>query len=233
MDASYLRSSALSDSQKKYSISQYANVYSKPQGLAKQEDLSENFDENIKVLGQAFDAYVIAEKTGELYIFDQHAAAERVRYENYLSQIGAHSVKIQEMLLPENFDLPSRFAESLKSNLNLFNELGIEVKEFGTNSFRITAYPAVLGDISMSNIIKKILEDLDTEKTPELEKRRDKIIRSACRASIKAGDNITAPEVKKLIFDLFKCEHPFACPHGRPTAYKISQLDLEKFFKRK
>lgn len=210
-----------------YNIDQYANVY------AKQEVFSaDNFDNNIKVIGQVFGTYIIVEKDDQLYIFDQHAAAERVRYEAYLAQLKEHSLKIQQMLMPENFELSSSLSESLKSNLNVLNELGIGIEEFGHNTFRIVSYPALLGNISIEEIIKTILEDIEIEKNIEIEEKREKIIRSACRASIKAGDNISHIESKKLINDLFKCEHPFTCPHGRPTAYKLSLKDLEKFFKR-
>ncbi|MDR0820709.1 MAG: hypothetical protein LBN19_04290, partial [Endomicrobium sp.] len=124
-------------------------------------------------------------------------------------------------------------SELLKANINIFNELGISIEEFGQNSFRITAYPALLGNISMEQIVKTIISDIEDDKHAEIEQKRDKIIRSACRASIKAGDKVSLIEAKKLINDLFKCEHPFTCPHGRPTAYKISLNEIEKFFKRK
>ncbi|MDR0820368.1 MAG: DNA mismatch repair endonuclease MutL, partial [Endomicrobium sp.] len=121
-----------------YSIDKYA-----------QEELApENFDSNIKIIGQVFDTYIIASNKDSLYIFDQHAAAERVRYEFYLSQIKNQTIKIQQMLMPENFDLSPSISELLKANINIFNELGISIEEFGQNSFRITAYPALLGNIS-------------------------------------------------------------------------------------
>ncbi|GHT04168.1 DNA mismatch repair protein MutL [Endomicrobiia bacterium] len=210
------------------SIDKYADVF------AKQEELTpENFDSNIKVIGQVFDTYIIASNKGDLYIFDQHAAAERVRYEFYLSQMKSQTIKIQQMLMPENFDLSPSISELLKANINIFNELGISIEEFGQNSFRITAYPALLGNISMEQIVKTIISDIEDDKHAEIEQKRDKIIRSACRASIKAGDNVSFIEAKKLINDLFKCKQPFTCPHGRPTAYKISLNEIEKFFKRK
>jgi DNA mismatch repair protein MutL len=215
-------------SKQNHNIDRYADV------LVKQEELTpENFDNNIKILGQVFDTYIIAENKGSLYIFDQHAAAERVRYELYLLQMKNQIVKIQQMLMPENFDLSPSVSELLKANLNLFNDLGISIEEFGQNSFRITAYPALLGNMSMEQIVKAIISDIEDDKHVEIEQKRDKIIRSACRASIKAGDNVSFIEAKKLINDLFKCECPFTCPHGRPTAYRISLSELEKFFKRK
>ncbi len=220
--------SAYAPQKQNYDINLYANVFAKQEELKK-----DSFDENIKVLGQVFGTYIIVENEGQLYIFDQHAAAERVRYELYLAQAKDNALKLQQMLMPENFELSPSLSELLKSNLSIFNGLGISVEEFGSNSFRITAYPALLGNTSIEQIIKTIIEDIETDKNIEIEKRRDKIIRSACRASIKAGDSVSQTESKKLINDLFKCEHPFTCPHGRPTAYKISLNELEKFFKRK
>jgi DNA mismatch repair protein MutL len=213
---------------KNYSIDKYVNVF------AKQQELTDNaFDDNIKVLGQAFDTYIVVENKGYLYIFDQHATAERIRYESYLSQIQQQSIKMQQLLIPETFDLPPSSSEVLKSNIELFNDLGISVEEFGQNSFRITSYPALLGNITIEQIVKTIVLDIQEDKNAEIKEKKEKIIRSSCRASIKAGDKVSFIETKKMINDLFKCDHPFTCPHGRPTAYKISLNELEKFFKRK
>jgi DNA mismatch repair protein MutL len=213
---------------KNYSIDKYANVFAQQQDF-----VSDNFDENVKVLGQVFGTYIIVENKGELYIFDQHAAAERIRYEAYLSQIQSQSLKKQQMLIPETFDLSSSASETLKSNISLFNKLGIILEEFGQNSFRISAYPALLGNITIGQIVETIVSELEEDKNAEIKEKTEKIIRSACRYSIKAGDNVSFLETKKMISDLFKCNHPFTCPHGRPTAYKISLNELERFFKRK
>ncbi|MDR3244646.1 MAG: DNA mismatch repair endonuclease MutL [Elusimicrobiota bacterium] len=210
-----------------YSMQDYANIYVKQKEFA-----GDVFDKNIKVLGQAFENYIVVESEGKLYIFDQHAAAERIKYELYLKQAADKKINLQTMLLPETFELSSSLSALLKENLSLMNELGIEIEEFGLNTFRIKAYPSLLGDMSMENIVKALIEDLDKEKGVEIEKKREKIIRMACRSSIKAGYNISNIEAKQLISDLFKCKRPLTCPHGRPTAYSISKEELEKFFKR-
>jgi DNA mismatch repair protein MutL len=210
-----------------YNIDAYANVFAKQGKLS-----SEKFDDNIKIIGQIFETYIIVENRDVLYIFDQHAAAERVRYELYLAQT-RYQIELQRMLIPENFDLSPSISELLKASIKLFNELGINIEEFGQNSFRITAYPALLGNVSMGQIVKTIIADIEDDKNMEIGQKKDKIIRSACRASIKAGDNVSFIEAKKLVNDLFNCEHPFTCPHGRPTVYRIFQSELEKFFKRK
>jgi DNA mismatch repair protein MutL len=215
-------------SKKTYDIDEYVNVFAKHEKL-----LSEKFDDNIKIIGQIFDTYIIVENGDVLYIFDQHAAAERVIYELYLAQMKYQIVGVQRMLIPENFDLSPSISELLKTSINLFNELGISIEEFGHNSFRITAYPSLLGSTSIGQIVKTIIADIEDDKNMEIEQKKDKIIRSACRASIKAGDNVSFIEAKKLVNDLFNCKHPFTCPHGRPTVYRIFQSELEKFFRRK
>ncbi|MDR0617688.1 MAG: DNA mismatch repair endonuclease MutL [Endomicrobium sp.] len=214
---------------KNYTIDNYVNVFAKQKPFL----VNNKFDNNIKVLGQAFNTYVIVENEGNLYIFDQHAAAERVKYELYLSQIKNSSIKKQALLMPENISCSKSESQTIKANINLLRNIGIDIEEFGDNFFRIAAYPALLGDIEVEPIVKNIVAGMEDFKNIEISQKRDKIIRFACRASIKAGDSISLTEIKKLIDDLFQCEYPFTCPHGRPTAYKISLNDLEKFFKRK
>lgn len=203
--------------------------------IVKEELSQENFfDNNMRIIGQIFGTYILIESKSDLCIFDQHAVAERVKYELYLSQIENQSVKIQQALITESFDLPPSFSELLKANLVFFNELGIIIEEFGQNSFRITAYPALLGNMSIEKVIRAVLSDIGNDRTVKgIQQVKDKIIRSACRASIKAGDSVTFSEAEKLIIDLFKCKLPFTCPHGRSTIYKISLKELEKFFKRR
>ncbi|MDR0724128.1 MAG: DNA mismatch repair endonuclease MutL [Endomicrobium sp.] len=216
-------------SKRNYKIDDYANVFAKQDYFL----INNKFDENIKVLGQFFNTYIIVENDGNLYVFDQHAAAERVKYELYLSEMKNSSIKQQTLLIPENISCSKSEAEFIKASIDLFKDIGIDIEEFGNNFFRIAAYPALLGDIQIEPIVKDIISNIEDFKNIEISQKRDKIIRFACRASIKAGDTISLVEIKQLIYDLFKCEYPFTCPHGRPTAYKISLNDLEKFFKRK
>ncbi|MDR3112420.1 MAG: DNA mismatch repair endonuclease MutL [Elusimicrobiota bacterium] len=211
-----------------YDINKYANIF-----LNSKKNETDNFDIDTKVIGQVFENYIIVEKQQELYIFDQHACAERIKYESFLSQIKDKAILSQTLLMPENIEITAASTELLKANLPLLNELGFFIEEFGQNTFRITTYPALLGDISASQTVKKIMTDIEYDKSVQLEKRRETIIRSSCKASTRSGDKMAFLETKKLIKDLFKCENPFTCPHGRPTAYKISLSEIEKFFKRK
>ncbi|MDR1511530.1 MAG: DNA mismatch repair endonuclease MutL [Endomicrobium sp.] len=200
------------------------------------EELSQKkfFDNSMRIVGQVFGTYIIVESKGDLCIFDQHAVAERIKYELYLSQVEIQAIKVQQVLVPVSFDLPTSFSELLKANIAFFNEIGIIIEEFGQNSFRITAYPILLGNVSIERVVRTIILDIENDKTvKKIEQVKDKIIRSACRTSVRAGDSIAFSEAENLIKDLFKCKLPFTCPHGRPVVYKISLKELEKFFKRR
>jgi DNA mismatch repair protein MutL len=210
------------------------HVNNSPDFFAKQKEFAhETFCNDARILGQVFELYIIVENSDYLYIFDQHAAAERVRYEVYLLEVNNQTIRVQYLLIPENFNLPKSSFWVLKENINIFNELGINIEEFGHNSFRISAYPALLGSVSIKEIVKAVISDIEECKNIEIQQRKDRIIRSACHASIKAGDRVFPAEAKKLLNDLFRCECPFTCPHGRPTVYRISLKELERFFKRK
>ena len=185
------------------------------------------------LIGQIFETYLLVEKEDTFYIIDQHAAQERVRYEMFSKQLEQNSLNIQQLLIPDIFELPKPKAVVLKNYLDLFNKLGFTVEEFGDNSFRLTSYPALLGhNINFIEIIDILVDFLQEEKTSDIEQIQEKIIRASCRTSIKAGDKVQDVQAKALLKDLFACKMPWTCPHGRPTVYKLTLSEIEKFFKR-
>ena len=197
----------------------------------KQTDLLQQ--DNFKFVGQIFETYILVEKEKTFYIIDQHAAQERVRYEMFSNQLEQNSLKIQQLLIPDVFELQKSKALLLKNNLDTFKNLGFDVEEFGDNSFRLTAYPALLGNnVNFIEIIDVLVSFLEEEKATDVEQIKEKIIRASCRTSIKAGDKIYEQQAKSLLRELFACKMPWTCPHGRPTVYTLTLSDLEKFFKR-
>ena len=197
----------------------------------KQTDLLRQ--DNFKFVGQIFDTYILVEKDKNFYIIDQHAAQERVRYEMFSNQLEQKNLKIQQLLIPDVFELQKSKAMLLKNNLDTFKNLGFDVEEFGDNSFRLTSYPALLGNnVNFIEIIDVLVSFLEEEKTTDVEQIKEKIIRASCRTSIKAGDKIYEQQAKSLLRELFACKMPWTCPHGRPTVYTLTLSDLEKFFKR-
>ena len=230
---------------RQFSVKDYQNVYqtsavskeetsttsvSEPVEL-KQTDLIQQ--DNFKFIGQIFETYILVEKEKSFYIIDQHAAQERVRYEMFSNQLEQKSLKIQQLLIPDVFELQKSKSILLKNNLEVFKNLGFDVEEFGDNSFRLTAYPALLGNnVNFIEIIDVLVGFLEEEKTTDVEQIKEKIIRASCRTSIKAGDKIYEQQAKALLRELFACKMPWTCPHGRPTVYTLTLSDLEKFFKR-
>lgn len=217
---------------KDVTVEDYKNLYSTSQQPVGQQTEIIQAD-NCKFVGQVFTTYILVEKDNTFYIIDQHAAQERVRYEMFLNQIAKKSLNVQQFLIPEVFELSSPKAIILKSQLETFNKLGFSVEEFGNNTFRLTSYPALLGfNINFIEIIDVLIEFLADEKTTDIERINENIIRTACRSSIKAGDKLQDRQAIELMKDLFACNMPWTCPHGRPTVYTLTQADLEKFFKR-
>ena len=230
---------------RQFSVKDYQNVYQTP-AINKEESVAISNTEpvkltqtdllqqdNFKFIGQIFETYILVEKDKSFYIIDQHAAQERVRYEMFSNQLEQKSLKIQQLLIPDVFELQKSKAMLLKNNLGTFKNLGFDVEEFGDNSFRLTAYPALLGNnVNFIEIIDVLVSFLEEEKSTDVEQIKEKIIRASCRTSIKAGDKVYEQQAKALLRELFSCKMPWTCPHGRPTVYTLTLSDLEKFFKR-
>jgi len=191
--------------------------------------------EEFSVLGQIHNTYILLNTPEGLTIVDQHAANERVLYEKFLNENSAY--KIQELLIPHTLELAPHECEILKNHIKAINLLGFETSEFGLNTIIFKSYPAILGELKNLNdffkeFITLLIDELldTTKKTIE---PKEKIIRSACRAAVKAHDTLSVEEMKKLIIDLKKCNQPLCCPHGRPTMIGITISELEKKFQRK
>lgn len=186
-----------------------------------------------RMIGTLFDLYVLAQDTDTLLIIDQHAAAERVRYERYRAQAENRQIAVQPLLLPETVELlPSSYA-IIADHLPLLRAAGWDISEFGPQTLRIAAVPAVLGVcLDARSALASITAALADEISLPPAEKTERIIRAACRASIKAGDPISVPEAERLLKDLFKCEEPFTCPHGRPTLMRVPLQELDKHFRR-
>jgi DNA mismatch repair protein MutL len=199
--------------------------------LSALDDIGKNI--SIQPIGQVFGVYILSQSNNELYVIDQHAAAERVRFEKYLADWRKNKVPVQELLFPVTIELPPSQMGIVKENKKLLNQTGWELEEFGTNTFRVTGVPAILGtNFEAKTGLGQIIESLIEEKNLPSQEKIEKIIRAACRASVKAGDTVSNEEAKRLVADLFRCKAPFTCPHGRPTIFKISSLELKKYFGR-
>jgi DNA mismatch repair protein MutL len=186
-----------------------------------------------KILCQLYNLYVVAQDADGLLIIDQHAAAERIRYEKYRAEWEAKKIVVQPLLFPENIELAPSLWTTAASNMELLKEAGWEIEEFGQKTIRISAVPAALGaNVSAKTVFQEMLEAILNQTNLPGPEKIEKIIRAACLASIKAGDTISAQEASRLIEELLLCKAPNTCPHGRPTMIKLSKTELGKHFSR-
>ena len=186
-------------------------------------------------LSQVAKSYILAENEEGLVLIDQHAAHERVRYEELMDQFEKKSPEKQQLLLPENIELSAMEAESFTANRETFEKLGFEIELFGGNTFIIHAVPSPIANQNIQGIVQQVISDLSDEKKSRAVKNpQEKIIEyMACRSAIKFGKDLSIDEMAELIRQVDKLKRPYTCPHGRPSMVKITYHELEKMFGRK
>lgn len=188
-----------------------------------------------KFIGIAFDTYIIIEYEKEMYIIDQHAAHERILYEkvkkNYYSDTDKDS---QLMLLPDIINLTHREMGIAKDNMQLFRKAGFDLEEFGENTIKLNGVPNICIDLDTKELFLETLDEINTVARTAKQEIEEKFIATiACKAAVKANMALTVQEVDNLMQQLLVLPNPFTCPHGRPTAIKMSKIDIEKKFSRR
>ena len=188
-----------------------------------------------KFIGIAFDTYIIIELEKELYIIDQHAAHERIMYEkikaNYYSDTDKDS---QLMLLPDIITLTHKEMGIAKDNIAMFEKAGFTLEEFGENTIKLTGVPNVCIDLDTKELFLETLDEINTVARTAKQEIEEKFIATvACKAAVKAHMALTKEEVDSLMQKLLRLPNPFTCPHGRPTAIKMTKNDIEKKFSRR
>jgi len=185
---------------------------------------------------QLHNSYIFVQIEDGLVVIDQHAAHERIIFEKILHRAKGTPATRQKLILPLVIDIPPIFEplvnELVEKNLELLEKIGFTLKRFSGNSLVIEEVPAELSDWQSGQIFIEILKQLETEldAVPDF---RDGLAKSiACKAAIKAGKKLSKREMLNLINDLFACETPFFCPHGRPLMIKMTLQEFEKRFKR-
>ncbi|MBW9156450.1 DNA mismatch repair endonuclease MutL [Clostridium tagluense] len=187
----------------------------------------------LRIIGQFNKTYIIGEVYNELYLIDQHAAHEKILFEKYKSEIINSEVISQILLTPTVIELSQDDYAYYVENEAVFKNSGFDIIEFGENTISIKEVPIILGKPDIKNLFNEILDNLKnmgTGKTVEIKYTR--IATLACKAAVKANNQLSELEMNKLINDLRYIDEPFTCPHGRPTIIKITLNELEKKFKR-
>ncbi len=200
------------------------------------EDVKQEYETkiNYKYVGSLFDTYILIEIEEKLYIIDQHAAHERLLYEQIKEMYYSKSKETQMLLIPSLVELKHNEQELVLRNKELFEEAGFELEEFGDNMIKISGVPNIGYDMDYVELFKDTLDELRMEsKTTKEEKEERFLATIACKAAVKGNMKLTATEHVALIDKMVKLDRPFTCPHGRPTAYEISKYEIERRFARK
>ena len=188
-----------------------------------------------RIVGQINKTFVILETEREMIIVDQHVAEEKFFFETFKDRVENSSSKIQALLKPQIISLSISEMILYRENLDLIEKLGFQTEEFGSNEIVVRGVPIGLqGETVSPFVLKDILHEITADKKFSMleNQRLEKLASMSCKRSIKAGHEMTIPEIHNMIENLKKLKEPFNCPHGRPILLNWSFKDLEKKFKR-
>ena len=212
-----------------------AEVIEKTQPEPENSIESENIfiDEYFEVVGQIFDSYIIVEKNDEMLLIDQHAAHERLKYEELKQSAAEREIYSQILLEPEVVNLTGEEFGAYKENKEIFDSLGFETEEFGDNALLVRSVP---GDVEIGDVESLVIELVsqvgNSKKELITEKSQRLMYTIACKSAVKANMAMSRREMETLVRNVFKLKNINTCPHGRPIVITMSKKEIEKEFKR-
>ena len=182
-------------------------------------------------LGEVADCFIIAKKGQDLYIVDQHAAHERIRYDTFCKRV--ERMPSQQLLTPEFVEVDGDDMTLLLERQDVFNDLGYTYSEAGPTTLRVEEVPCDLQTSDIADSLKDICLLLHDQKEPDKAMVRHRSLAYlSCHGAVKAGDSLNIRQMKQLLDDLFHTEKPYVCPHGRPTIIRFTPKELAHLFKR-
>lgn len=207
----------------------------KPQqlNLFEEKFLTPAAREQYHILGQLFDTYWLIEYQEKLYLIDQHAAHEKVKYERLTAELANRQVSAQMLNPPVILSLTSREEETLRDFWDYFTQMGFEIEEFGGGSVALRSMPTELYGCKEKEFFTELLDALMADPMKgQPEVILQKLSSMACKAAVKGNSKMTGQEAEALIDELLSLKEPYHCPHGRPTMISMSKSEIEKKFKR-
>lgn len=216
-------------------------ISSKPETLSKPEQLSMPLEQFIseearkshRLIGQVFKTYWIVEYDSKMYIMDQHAAHEKVMFERLMRQMSEKNVISQQLLPPKVVHLDSAEHAMVISHMDLFEQTGFDLEDFGDDSIVIRAMPDDIMGVDPQSLFDALLNALSTDTGRlQIDFFVEKLSGMACKAAIKGNTEISFQEADALIDELLTLDNPYNCPHGRPTMISLTKTELERKFKR-
>lgn len=196
----------------------------------KQEEIK--IDRELRYVGQALNTFLIFDDGQDMYFIDQHAAHERILFDKFNGQIKNNAIDTQLLLIPYLFDVSNAERDFINDNIELLRSMGIDIAEFGENTFKVSALPVMIAELNLKEFFDDLLFDLNLLKNIRLtDLLKEKIAQKACKAAIKSGDSLNDDDIKIILTEI-KGNLGLKCPHGRPIAVKISRNEIDKWFKR-
>lgn len=202
-------------------------------GYAQQSFLTEEARARHQLIGQLFDTYWLVEHGAKLYVIDQHAAHEKIRYEHLLSQYRSGKQDVQMMNPPIIMSLTLREMEILETYNDIFRAAGFEIESFGGSEYALYGVPTELYGLKEADYFVELLDTLsDSAGKADSERVLAHLASVSCKGAVKAGMKLSDAEANEMIDALLRLENPFHCPHGRPIIVSMTKTELEKKFKR-
>jgi len=184
-------------------------------------------------IGQMHGTYILAQNEKGLFIIDQHAAQERIKYEYFKRKLGEVDPEVQELLMPLTLEFSGNEALILEEYKDMLAEVGVFLEPFGQNSYIVRSHPQWFPKGEEQETIEEMIQQIFTMKRVNIEKLREEAaIMMSCKGSIKANHHLRNDEIFALLETLRKTTDPFTCPHGRPIIIHHSTYEMEKMFKR-
>lgn len=190
-------------------------------------------DEYFNVVGQIFDTYIIVEKNDEMLLIDQHAAHERLKYEELKQALAKREIYSQILLEPEIINLTGEEMGMYTENKQLVEDLGFETEVFGDNSIIVRSVPGDVGIGEVEPLLIELISQAGTSKKELITEKNQRLLYTiACKSAIKANMSMSVPEMETLVRNVFRLENINTCPHGRPIVVAMTKKEIEKEFKR-
>lgn len=229
---SYLPEKYASKSKSNYLIDKIknANNVTEENTLEIEAKLPKKEKLDYKFIGVVFKTFIIIEINNEIYFVDQHAAHERVLYEQVKDSYNSgKEPETQMLIIPTILPLKRAEVEMVMDNIEIFEKVGFQIEDFGNNTIKISGVPSIAYNLDSTTIFQDTLKELSSFSRTSKQEIENKFVATvACKAAVKAGMVLTFKEIDTLLQELFSLPNPYTCPHGRPTTIKYTQDELEK-----
>lgn len=210
-------------------ISELAEVYEAAERIPGQNEFKM---EDLKITGSIFGTYITAADEDSFYLIDQHAAHERIFYEQLMAQYQSEEKSQQMILAPLVINVSHTIKNDTSQLLDFLGNLGFQIEEFGPAAYLMKAVPVFMELKEAEDFIDYILDNISEDADLKDQRKIDAIITNACKKAVKANDVLDRQEMERLIADLARTKNPYSCPHGRPTFIRLTKYEIEKMFKR-